>query len=391
MSRIMSPDTNTSKTKLCPVCGTRLNESATRCLVCGTELDVKADTRKAGGVSAKRLPEITLSLPAALGMLALFITLGAVVVFLILNNTSGTAEPGEQIAQEAGTPTASPTITITPTITQTPTQAPSWTPLPPIPYTVKAGETCSDVAAAFGISIQSIILENNLTADCTLFEGDELSIPQPTPTASPQPTATLSDVEKTEIACEVLDYTVVSGDTLSTIADTYNISQATIREYNSLPNDTVFEDMNLRIPLCEREPTPGPTPTPTQQPPYPGPNLLLPADGASFVGANSVITLQWAAVGEIEGDEAYAVTIVDLTSEDKTPVVDYVTDTSYIIPQSLAPTDGRPHVFRWSVFIARQIGGDEEDNQNWVSAGNLSIERVFSWYATGAAASTPTP
>ncbi|MDY6872357.1 MAG: LysM peptidoglycan-binding domain-containing protein [Chloroflexota bacterium] len=324
-------------------------------------------------------------------MLALFITLGAVVVFLILNNTSGTAEPGEQIAQEAGTPTASPTITITPTITQTPTQAPSWTPLPPIPYTVKAGETCSDVAAAFGISIQSIILENNLTADCTLFEGDELSIPQPTPTASPQPTATLSDVEKTEIACEVLDYTVVSGDTLSTIADTYNISQTTIREYNSLPNDTVFEDMNLRIPLCEREPTPGPTPTPTQQPPYPGPNLLLPADGASFVGANSVITLQWAAVGEIEGDEAYAVTIVDLTSEDKTPVVDYVTDTSYIIPQSLAPTDGRPHVFRWSVFIARQIGGDEEDNQNWVSAGNLSIERVFSWYATGAAASTPTP
>ncbi|MCB2203034.1 LysM peptidoglycan-binding domain-containing protein [bacterium] len=369
-----------------------MNESATRCLVCGTELDVKADTKKAAGVSAKRLPEITLSLPAALGLLALFITLGAVVVFLILNNANGTAaEPGEQIAQEAGTPTTSPTITITPTVTMTPTQEPTWTPLPPIPYTVKSGETCSDVAAAFGISIQSIILENNLTADCTLFEGDELSIPQPTPTASPQPTATLSDVEKTEVACEVLDYTVVSGDTLSTIADTYNISQATIREYNSLPNDTVFEGMNLRIPLCEREPTPGPTPTATQQPPYPGPNLLLPADGASFVGANSAITLQWAAVGEIEGDEAYAVTIVDLTSEDKTPVTDYVTDTSFIIPQSLAPTDGRPHVFRWSVFIARQIGGDEEDNQNWVSAGNLSIERVFSWYATGAAASTPTP
>jgi hypothetical protein len=58
----------------------------------------------------------------------------------------------------------------------------------------------------------------------------------------------------------------------------------------------------------------------------------------------------------------------------------------------MAPTDGKPHVFRWSVFIARQIGGDEEDNQNWISAGNMSVERVFSWYATGgAAASTPTP
>ncbi len=391
MSRIMSPDTNTSKTKLCPVCGTRLNESATRCLVCGTELDLKADTKKSGGVSAKRLPEITLSLPAALGLLALFITLGAVVVFLILNNANGTATPAEEGAQEVGTPTTSPTITITPTITQTPTQEPTWTPLPPIAYTVKAGETCSDVAAAFGVSIQSIILENNLTADCTLFEGDQLNIPQPTPTASPQPSATLSEAEKTETACEKIPYSVVANDTLSTIADTYNVSVTTIREYNSLPNDTVYEGMTLIIPLCLREPTPGPTPTPTQPPPYPGPNLLLPADGASFVGANSTITLQWAAVGELDGDEAYAVTVIDLTSEDKTPVTDYVTDTSFIIPQSMAPTDGKPHVFRWSVFIARQIGGDEEDNQNWISAGNVSVERVFSWYATGAAASTPMP
>jgi LysM repeat protein len=382
----MSPETNTSKTKLCPVCGTRLNESATRCLVCGTELDVKADTKKTSGVRAKRLPEITLSLPAALGLLALFITLGAVVVFLILNagnSPSTVAEP----TQEAGTPTISPTVTLTPTITLTPTQAPTWTPLPPIAYTVKAGETCSDVAAAFGVSVQSIILENNLTADCTLYEGQDLNVPQPTPTASPQPTATLSEAEKTETACEKVNYTVVENDTLSSIADTYDVSMATIREYNGLPNDTVYEDMTLIIPLCMREPTPGPTPTPTTPPPYPGPNLLLPADGASFVGVNNTITLQWAAVGELKTDEAYAVTITDLTSENKDTVSDFVTDTSYILPQSLMPSDGKPHILRWSIYIARQIGGDEETG-NWVTAGNYSVERVFSWYATGAA---PTP
>ncbi len=380
----MSPDTNTSKTKLCPVCGTRLNESATRCLVCGTELETKADAKKTSGVSAKRLPEITLSLPAALGLLALFITLGAVVVFLILN-LGGSPAAVADATQEEGTPTTSPTVTITPTITQTPTQAPTWTPLPPISYTVKPGETCSDVAAAFGVSVQSIILENNLTADCTLYENQPLNIPQPTPTASPQPTATLSEVEKTETACEKVPYTVVENDTLSKIADTYNVSMATIRDYNGLPNDTVYEGMTLIIPLCLREPTPGPTPTPTTPPPYPGPNLLLPADGASFVGANSTITLQWAAVGELKTDEAYAVTITDLTDETKQAISDYVTDTSYILPQSLMPTDEKPHIFRWSIYIARQIGGGDEETGNWVSAGNYSVERVFSWYATGAA------
>lgn len=385
---MMSPETNTSKTKLCPVCGTRLNESATRCLVCGTELNLKADTKKPAGVNAKRLPEITLSLPAALGLLALFITLGAVVVFLILNTNSPDELAG--VTPEAGTPTASPTITMTPTVTMTPTLAPTWTPLPPTAYIVKAGETCSDVAAIFGVSVQSIILENNLSTDCIINEGQELSVPQPTPTASPQPTATLSEVEKTEVACEKVNYLVKENDTLSSIADEYDVSMAVIREYNGMVNDTVIEGQPLVIPLCLREPTAGPTPTPTTPPPYPGPNLLLPADGASFTSVNGAITLQWAAVSELLGNEAYAVTITDLTSEANTTITEFVTDTSLILPASLAPDDGKPHVFRWSVYIARSIGGDDEDVKNWTPAGNLSDERVFSWFTT-TSASTPTP
>ena len=194
---MMSPETNTSKTKLCPVCGTRLNESAKRCLVCGTELDVKADTKKPMTVSAKRLPEITLSLPAILGVLALFISLGAVIVFLILSNQVAGDDP-EAVAA-IGTETATPTVTMTPTVTTTPTIEPTWTPLPTLTYTVKAGETCSDVAAFFDISVSSIIFANNLSTDCILYENQELNIPQPTPTASPQPTSTLSEAEKTEL------------------------------------------------------------------------------------------------------------------------------------------------------------------------------------------------
>lgn len=373
----MSTEKNSPTTKLCPVCGTRLNETATRCLVCGTELDQKAETKKSPEVRAKRLPEITLSLPAAMGLLALFITLGAALIFLVLN--SDTPAEVAEIIPEVGTPTVSPTVTETPTITITPTEAPTWTPLPPIDYVVRPGDSCAGIAAAFNVSVQSIILENNLSANCVLFEDQELIIPQPTPTASPQPTATLSDIEKTEAACETINYTVQANDTLSSISNTYNVTMTTIREYNGLPSDTVFEGQNLIIPLCLRRPTAGPTPTPTELPPYPGPNLLLPADGASFTSAAETITLQWAAVSALEANEAYAVTITDLTSEAKTTVTDYVRDTTFIVPTSLVPTDGRPHIFRWSVYIVRQIGGSQENGENWEIAGDRSEERVFAW------------
>lgn len=384
----MSPEKDTSKTKLCPVCGTRLSESAKRCLVCGTELDTVAETKKSATIKTKRLPEISLSLPAALGLLLVFIGLAAAVLYFVFR-PQPVGELDDNALSVAGTATASPTVTLTPTITATATQAPTWTPLPPLEYAIQPNDTCAIIAATFGVSVQSIILENNLSADCQLFENTTILVPQPTPTASPQPTATLSDVEKTEIACEMLNYTVKSGDTLSSIANTYNVSMATIRDYNALLTDTVYEGMTMTIPLCLREPTPGPTPTPTQLPPYAGPNLLLPADGASFTSSSDTITLQWAAVGELSANEAYAIEIIDLTSENKQSVTEHAKDTSLILPNTFMPKDGRPHIFRWSVYIVRQIGSGEEDEDNWIVAGNRSEERVFSWY-TGSV-STPQP
>jgi ribosomal protein L40E len=82
----MSAEKTTNPTKLCPTCGTRLSQDATRCLVCGTNLatpSVEKSSRPArGAVQGSRMPEITLSLPAALGLLALFLTIGAVLVYL---------------------------------------------------------------------------------------------------------------------------------------------------------------------------------------------------------------------------------------------------------------------------------------------------------------------
>jgi LysM repeat protein len=321
------------------------------------------------------MPEVTLSLPAVLGIFILIIILGAGLFYFVPRKT-GSLTPTSVFPSQ--TATSSPTNTLTSTITSTATIIPTSTPLPPVSYTVANNDTCSNIAAVFKVSINSIILLNNLNANCTLSVGQKLLIPQPTPTASPQPTATLSSVGATDAACQKVKYTVQSNDTLSSIALNYNVSTDAIRTYNGLPGDIVQEGQILTIPLCLRVTT-GPSPTATLPPPYPAPNLLLPADGAPFSSADDVITLQWASVGSFQKNEYYEVVIVDVTANNGKQLIDYVTDTKYIIPNSFHSTDNLTHILRWWILTVRQSGTDNSGNPIYVSAGLSSIQRVFSW------------
>lgn len=325
------------------------------------------------------MPTITLSLPLAILLLALFLSIGAVLVYFALQQTGQVVEP-----------TITPTQTTTATVTITPTPVPPTAtdiPIPtstPLVYKVASGDTCSSIAFAFGVSIQSIVLENNLPAACdTLIVGQDLLIPHPTPTNTPLPTATLSEAEATDAACQKIDYTVQENDTLSSISVNYAVSITSLKAYNGLVNDTVRSGQIIVIPLCERAATPGPSPTPTPPPPYAEANLLLPPDGAPFNLADDSITLQWASVGTLRNNEAYAINIVDVTEGQDQKLVDFVTDTKYIVPTSLRPTTSVPHVFRWWVVAVRQTGTDDEGNPIWEPAGAASIERVFTWIGVG--------
>ncbi len=370
-----------------------------RCLVCGADVSSVGVARepasrpvkpKTSGVQGSRMPEITLTLPAVIGLLLLFLTIGAVVVYVAFNKLGLTSAAGATTETTTptvtGTPTLSPTPA-TPTVTSTPEPSPT-----PFSYTVKPGDTCGAIAYAFKISVQSIVLLNALPADCsTLYENQKLLIPQPTPTATALPTATLNAAESTDMACEKYEYTVQENDTMSGISLNYNVPAEAIREYNGMVNDVVRFGQTLVIPLCRRNATPGPTPTPTLPPPYPAVNLLLPSDGAAFGAQDSTITLQWAAAGALRENEAYAVTIEDLTQGEGNREVAYVTDTKYIVPGEFLPNDRTPHVVRWWVVAVRQIGSDKEGNPIWDPAGAVSAPRVFSWTSTGAPVATPTP
>jgi len=383
----MAQEKNTQNTKICPVCGTRLSETASRCLVCGTQLSATAAVKKGSGIPSRKLPEICINLPVAIGLGFVFLALAGLLVFFIIRSTSAApAAPGQVIE---ATPTLTPTQTQTPTQTLTPTPLPTWTPLPPIEYTVKNTDYCSSIAAVFGVSIQSIIRQNNLDANCTIKEGDVLLIPQPTLTPSPQPTATSFGREPTESDCQTITIKVEAGWTLSSIALNYNVTMASIREYNRMTNDVVYEGLNLIIPLCERKPTAGPTPTPTPAPPYPAPNLLLPSSGAAFSAQQDAITLQWAAVADLRENELYRVTVEDLTAGNGRILVEYVRETRFILPTSFRPADTTPHIIQWSVAVARRINSGAS-NPIYEEAGYTSEKRVFSWIGTGAA-TTPNP
>jgi LysM repeat protein len=341
-------------------------------------------------MQASRMPEITLSLPAALGALTLILLIGAAAVYFSLR----AGITGATITEPTAEGTATETATITPTATETlpPTALPTQTPLPPFEYTVREGDTCGIIAANLEVSVQSIIVQNQLSSQCFVYVGQKLLIPYPTSTPAPPPTDVPNEATQTAQACEKITYTVQENDTLSSISFNYNVPQDAIKFYNGLSTDAVFLGQPLIIPLCERFATPGPTPTATLPPPYQAPNLLLPADGASFTLANDVVTLQWASIGNLRENEAYQVTVVDVTSTQTRRLTDYVTDTKYIVPTSFRPNDDLPHVIRWWVTTVRQNGVDEQGQPVYDSAGSISEERVFSWVGVAVEGeATPTP
>jgi LysM repeat protein len=383
-AQIMSPEI--TSTKLCPTCGTRLTENATRCVVCGSEFSAtpKSKGKSEKAVQGSRMPVVTLSLPVALAILAGFLVIGAAALYFTLQGT-------HQI--QAPTPIPSPTSTSSPTATPTetliPTETPTLTPEPPIEYVVQKGDSCGAIASLYNSSVVAIISMNSLNSTCTnLAIGQTIKVPHPTPTPLPAATATLEPAAATQAACETVVYTVQANDTLSSIATNYGVSMQAIKDFNGLSTDSVFIDQKISIPLCMRAATPGPSPTPTIPPPYQAPNLLLPADGAPFTLANDAITLQWASIGTLRENESYQVTIEDVTSGTARKLVSLMTDTRYIVPITFRPQDNVSHVMRWSVVAVRQTGTDDQGNPIWSTAGAASTPRTFTWTGTGLA---PTP
>ncbi len=112
-------------------------------------------------------------------------------------------------------------------------------------YTVKSGDTCSQIAAEHGVSLDALVRANPTVCD-TLAIGDVLRIPAPeaTPTpasggltANPTVRATATATTGSGSSGGGKTYTVKSGDTCADIAASYGVSIADIIALNGMPPD----------------------------------------------------------------------------------------------------------------------------------------------------------
>lgn len=106
-------------------------------------------------------------------------------------------------------------------------------------YTVKSGDTLSEISKSYNTTTNVIIKNNKLSSD-TIYSGQVLAVP---------------DVSDNT-------YKVVSGDTLSFIAKKHNISLNKIRSANNKWNDSIYPGDVLKIPIISEggQATPPSTP-----------------------------------------------------------------------------------------------------------------------------------
>jgi len=365
---------------------------ATTCLMCGASL-IEEET--ALEESEKKAQEGLPGWVRALIVVALALAILSAGSFGLYTLLTAEPEPESENMTPTASPTRIPTATPTSTPTQTPTPTPTPTPIPPLVYQVQEGEALIVIADEHDTTIEAILALNPDVDPELIQVGQLLLIPVATPT--PGPTSTLDPSVPTPTPPDYIVHIVAPGETLSTIAEEYEVSMENIRIASDLPpgDDTIFVNQSLTIPMGTPMPSPTPTidpnATPTPVPLYPAPPLLSPPDGAVLVGGDEPILLQWASVSVLRDDEWYELTLSQPSGGVISAII-HTHATAWRPPSDLLPTTNIGVLkFRWQVQVMQETQ-DRNGALVYKEAGAPSQVRTFTWLApTPTPGPTPTP
>jgi nucleoid-associated protein YgaU len=143
-------------------------------------------------------------------------------------------------------------------------------PEPPAPaemvfrYEIQRGDTFNGIARRYGLTLKELVDANNITDPNRIFPGQKLIIPgyqlpkpQPEPESMPAPLPPIPGPDQHFL------YTIVSGDTLNTIAKRYSITVRELIEANNIDNPNMLRiGQKLIIPGVFRPAAPMPPPNP---------------------------------------------------------------------------------------------------------------------------------
>ncbi|MFN8493683.1 MAG: LysM peptidoglycan-binding domain-containing protein [Caldilineaceae bacterium] len=166
---------------------------------------------------------------------------------------------------------------------------PPATPTPADSYTVKAGETLSQIAEANHVDLAELMALNGITDPNAIYRGQVLRLPS-TQTTTNTPTPTTTDTAATDITATstaptsasatqatatrtptvtptptpATTYTVRSGETLSQIAEANHVDLSTLMRINGIQNpNAIYVGQVLYLTIEAALGTTVPTPSPT--------------------------------------------------------------------------------------------------------------------------------
>jgi peptidoglycan lytic transglycosylase D len=102
-------------------------------------------------------------------------------------------------------------------------------------YTVKSGDNLTLIADKFEVKVADIKDWNELESD-VIYEGQVLKLYPPK-----------SDKKETKTDKKAKTYTVKSGDNLSDIAEKFDVTVKEIKDWNDLDGDTIYEGQVLKL------------------------------------------------------------------------------------------------------------------------------------------------
>lgn len=124
----------------------------------------------------------------------------------------------------------------------------------PTTYKVVAGDTVASIAGRYGLSTASVLALNGLSWKSTIYPGQTLHLTAARATASAAPA-------KAAATTGASIYTIVRGDTVSSIATKHHVSTQALLTANGLGwSSIIHPGQRLRVPGSSASAAPSPTP-----------------------------------------------------------------------------------------------------------------------------------